>query len=121
MRNKTTDMVMKLPLAKRPKGRTSYDPVRMAELYEYDPETGIVTQKKTGKTGRVAQGYLKFGGRVAHRIAWAIHHGEDLDDPNIVIDHINRVRDDNRIENLRAVTIWENNRNRTARGECAYA
>lgn len=121
MRNKSVNDIMNLPLAKRPRGRTSYDPAEMAELYDYDPETGIVTQKRTGKTGRLAKGYLKFGGRVAHRIAWAIHHGEDLEDSDIVIDHINRVRDDNRIENLRAVSVWENNRNRCARGECAYA
>jgi hypothetical protein len=44
----------------------------------------------------------------AHHIVWAIHHGRW---PEKHIDHINRVRDDNRIENLREVTPAENNRN----------
>lgn len=34
----------------------------------------------------------------AHRIVWLLHHG---DFPNGEIDHINRIRTDNRIENLR--------------------
>jgi hypothetical protein len=34
----------------------------------------------------------------AHRIVWALHHGAW---PKQHLDHINRVRDDNRIENLR--------------------
>lgn len=44
----------------------------------------------------------------AHRAAWAIHYGAW---PNGEIDHINRVRADNRIENLRVVTHIENCRN----------
>lgn len=57
-------------------------------------------------------GYLHgalLGHRVlAHRIAWAIHHGAW---PCKQIDHINGVRSDNRIENLRDVTWSENQRN----------
>lgn len=41
----------------------------------------------------------------AHRVIWAIHTGEW---PNGDIDHINRVRSDNRISNLRCVTRSEN-------------
>ena len=44
----------------------------------------------------------------SHRVAWAIHHG---DWPADQIDHINGVRSDNRIENLRAVDQIENSRN----------
>jgi hypothetical protein len=44
----------------------------------------------------------------SHRVAWAMHHG---DWPPETIDHINGVKDDNRIENLRAVTHIENCRN----------
>lgn len=44
----------------------------------------------------------------AHRVAWAHHHGEW---PEHEVDHINGVRTDNRIINLRSVTHSENIRN----------
>lgn len=43
-----------------------------------------------------------------HRLIWAWHYG---DPGELEIDHINRVRNDNRIENLRAVTSMVNHRN----------
>ena len=44
----------------------------------------------------------------AHRLAWALHYGEW---PAGQIDHINGVRSDNRIENLRDVSHSENQKN----------
>ena len=44
----------------------------------------------------------------AHRAAWAIVHGEW---PKYEIDHINGIRYDNRLQNLRHVTKRENGRN----------
>ena len=44
----------------------------------------------------------------AHRVAWALHHGEW---PAGQIDHINGVRSDNRIENLRVVSHSDNQKN----------
>lgn len=46
----------------------------------------------------------------AHRLAWLIVHGEF---PTHEIDHINGLRADNRIDNLRCVTTKENQWNRT--------
>jgi hypothetical protein len=46
----------------------------------------------------------------AHRLIWKLHYGTE---PPDIIDHINGIKDDNRIENLREVTIGENGKNRT--------
>lgn len=45
---------------------------------------------------------------VAHRVIWCMHYG---DWPSDTIDHINHNRKDNRIENLRDVSMRENNMN----------
>lgn len=61
-----------------------------------------------------SEGYARctINGRLyhAHRIIWALHYGEW---PEGCIDHINRDRADNRISNLRVVTVAENNKNRS--------
>ena len=46
----------------------------------------------------------------AHRVCWALYYGEW---PENQIDHVNHDRGDNRISNLRSVTISENCRNRS--------
>lgn len=74
--------------------------------------------KRAGKIG--SRGYVTVGLRIngsaismaAHRIIWALHAGAW---PTLQIDHINRVRDDNRIENLREVTPAENLQNSSRR------
>jgi hypothetical protein len=90
---------------------------------DYDPSTGMfqwrnVTRKRCHSVGwfkgsRNKKGYLNIKiGRVlfqAHRLAWLHVHGNW---PQFVIDHINRDKSDNRIENLRDVTVKENLANR---------
>ena len=88
----------------------------LKEEFEYMPHTGAIIRRSTGKlcTYKESNGYLRV--RVnkqfvrAHRLAWALYNNEDPRD--LVVDHINRVRHDNRITNLRVVTIAENNQNR---------
>lgn len=90
------------------------------ELLDYDPETGIVTRKVSGHYWRVGKaigtptkkGYLHAWiydtTYQLHRIAWLIVHGRW---PAEQLDHINGVRNDNRLVNLRECTNAENRQN----------
>jgi len=89
--------------------------------YTYDPETGEVTSHR-GKiiTGKNSNGYIFFGFRISgkiytvygHRFGYWIYHGVVPD----VMDHISRIRTDNRISNLRSVSKQQNGFNRGAKG-----
>lgn len=98
------------------------DAALVRSFLSYDPETGefrwLLRKGWERGAGRVAgskkrRGYVDIGilGTVyqAHRLAWLHYHGEW---PKQQIDHINRVRDDNRIVNLRDVSYLENARNK---------
>ena len=60
------------------------------------------------------QGYIQILYRKkhyqAHRIVWELHNGDIP--TNMQIDHINHIRHDNRIENLRLVSNSDNHKNR---------
>lgn len=55
------------------------------------------------------QGCILGRRKEAHRVIWALHYGEW---PTGEIDHVNGVRDDNRIANLRHVSRAGNQRNK---------
>ena len=97
------------------------DSTRLKELLQYNPSTGnftwIANMGKRVKAGQVAgcihhMGYVVIykdkKSYLAHRLAWLYVYGEY---PTNNIDHINGIRSDNRIENLRDATQAENCQN----------
>lgn len=88
----------------------------MKDDLSYDPETGIFLRK--GKVLKaVSNGYLtlRFEGKVrkAHRVAWFLIYGKW---PKNQIDHIDRNKLNNAINNLREVNTSENCHNQSDRG-----
>ena len=85
-------------------------------VVNYDPETGEFTRIKSGRviTSKDKDGYIRINiGNArysAHRVAWALHNGEDPGD--ITVDHINGVVDDNRACNLRRATASQQSANK---------
>lgn len=86
-------------------------------ILNYDPETGVLTWKNRVKVGKevggISHGYRRLGvdgvRYLAHRIIWLWNYGYL---PENEIDHINRIKDDNRLINLREVSRQCNQRNR---------
>ena len=87
---------------------------RLRELFDYNSDSGLFVRKITvsanATKGRIAgcpakNGYLRIriDGRYyySHRLAWLYQFGEW---PSEDLDHINGVRDDNLIANLRCAS-----------------
>jgi hypothetical protein len=94
----------------------------LQDLFDYNPVTGVLRWKvnrSNVKAGTVVtcqdgKGYLlvTINKRMhkAHRVAWMLHHQSCIP-PNILIDHVNGVKDDNRAINLRLATKQQNSAN----------
>ncbi|EII4275234.1 HNH endonuclease [Salmonella enterica] len=91
------------------------------DLIDYNSENGVLTAK-VNFSGRQAgsvigsqtwQGYYAFSlfGKkcFAHRLAWLLHYGEWPSQP---IDHINGIKTDNSIRNLRLCSLSQNQFNK---------
>src|SRR5690554_6421992 len=86
----------------------------LLDMFMYDPETGRLIRRKKQSNNAPAgkpSGWVQPNGYIrmcikgkhyqAHRLVWFYHYGVM---PDGGIDHINGVKDDNRIENLRVVS-----------------
>ena len=84
------------------------------ELLRYEAETGELFWKSNNKLAghKHKSGYvnIKVRGKTyrAHRVIWAMVYGKF---PDLIIDHINGVPYDNRIQNLREVSVSVNQQN----------
>jgi len=99
---------------------------RLQDLLQYDKDTGKLfwrqsrgTKKAGSEAGSVnGKGYVCImidgNGYQAHRLAWSLHYQEM---PSQDIDHINGIKTDNRICNLRAADDSKNAMNRRIRSD----
>jgi len=100
------------------------------EYLSYDSETGLFTWIKSYRNQHIGKkvgsydkdGYLqiKFKRKAyrAHRLAWMYVYGKF---PDSQLDHIDGVRDNNAISNLREVTFSENSQNqRNSHSDSTY-
>jgi len=96
------------------------DTDRLRQLLRYEAETGKLywdNNERWRRNGKAAGYYHHRGYRyiridnatyAVHRVVWKMYYGFD---PNVAIDHINLIKDDNRIANLREASKQENSRN----------
>src|SRR6185312_16709481 len=102
---------------------------RLREVLDYNAETGVLTWR-TARGSRAPAGkpagspngagyiVVKVDNRrfLAHRLSWAISYGEF---PPNEVDHINTVRNDNRLVNLRSANPSENRHNASVHRDSA--
>lgn len=92
---------------------------RLRELFSYDPETGELFRKRTGKAcgSPHGNGYLRVNINgvmmYAHRIAFALHNGYMPE----FVDHRDGKRDNNVASNLRDATRTQNNQSKLKRSD----
>lgn len=118
----------------RSAGMVELTQVRLKELLKYNKRTGLFVWRVLGKNRRKAW-YRKEAGRVnsegyrriaiagkeyrCSRLAWLYCFGS-FPAPPLQIDHINGIRDDDRLKNLRIATLTQQQMNSKVRGRSKY-
>lgn len=90
------------------------DQAYLWRCYWYNPNTGEMISRRTNRaTGWLEDGYyhIQLRGKAyrLHRLIWMYLHNRW---PDEMIDHINGIKTDNRLVNLREVTAKQNAENR---------
>lgn len=95
-----------------------FSKARLIELLQYNPLTGKLYRRKSGKeafTNTIKHGYkqgmIEGKNYLAHRVIWAMHYDEWPDE----IDHKDHNGSNNLLDNLRATDRNGNNRNLSIR------
>ena len=102
------------------------DNTRWRDVFEYlngglfwsiSPSRGVKSGDPAGYKHPYGYLHVRYKGKnyKVHRIVWEMHYGPIPE--GMTVDHINHVRDDNRIENLRVVSMHENNKNASRRDD----
>ena len=84
--------------------------------WNYSPRANVKTGDEAGSTDAYGYVCIKINQKIykAHRLIYIMFNGHI---PNrLQIDHINGIRNDNRIENLRVVTNQQNQFNKKVKG-----
>ena len=78
--------------------------------YTYNAETGKIFNRFGKEIKRVCDGYIKlYNGLLGHHYAWYMTYGNvDFE----MLDHINQIKNDNKICNLRSANPQINQQNR---------
>jgi hypothetical protein len=84
--------------------------------WKQKPARNVLIGQEAGTLHKFGYIHIRFQGKIykAHRIAWALHYGEW---PVLALDHKDRNRANNRINNLRQATSTQNHMNAEPKGK----